>query len=63
MLSQKVNASMTGLDSGVGQLQTGFGGYQDGVDQLISNSSQMVDGIVAAAQNDPDLLNLSLIHI
>ena len=57
LLSQKVNASMTDLDSGVGQLQTGFGGYQAGVDQLISSSSQMVDGIVGAGTNNPDLLN------
>ncbi|WP_195269215.1 YhgE/Pip domain-containing protein [Eubacterium sp. 1001713B170207_170306_E7] len=57
LLSQKVNSSMTALDSGVGQLQTGFSGYQDGVDQLISNSGQLVGGIVAAAQSDPDLLN------
>lgn len=57
LLGQKVNASMTDLDSGVGQLQTGFGGYQAGVDQLISSSSQMVDGIVGAGKKNPDLLN------
>lgn len=56
-LSQQINDSMTGLASGVDQLQTGFGAYQAGVDKLIGSSGQMVQGIVAAAQNSPDLLN------